>query len=171
MNRTVIGWAIFFLLFAVALIVSPIPLDGAEALTPMSEIGVFFLPVAIVVAIAGGLSPDPSRLTVGGALGNPDEAPTAPVDRRAMGPAGAGRTLSPKEPLNCRRCYTLVPWNELFCPRCATARSCRVCATPLRFAGPTIECARCGRAELYCRCVPKPRTATVSEHTRRRAVR
>src|SRR5690242_9326834 len=111
MNRVLVGWSVILLLLAIGMIVSPIPLDGRESLTPLAEIGVFILPIVLVTAFAGGLAPDPDRLTIAGALGNPDENALRDAARRT-GTSGPGRPrpASPKEPVNCRKCYTLVAW-------------------------------------------------------------
>ena len=171
MNRTVIGWAIFLLVFAVALMVSPIPLDGAEQLTPLAEIGVFMIPLAVVVAFAGGLAPDPERLTIPGALGSAEETELRQHERRPRPRTPARALGSPKEPVNCRKCYTLVGWEEIDCPRCRTPRVCRNCGGELERAGEVIECVRCRHWEVYCRCPELTRASIPSEHTRRRAVR
>jgi len=171
MNRVVIGWAVLLLVMAIALMASPIPLTGTEHLTPLAEIGVFLIPASVVTAFAGGLAADPSRLTIGGALGNPDEPVGRERPRPERAPGADRRRGSPKEPVNCRHCYTLVPWDVLFCPRCRTPRSCRSCGAELEMHGDTIRCLPCGRWEPTCGCPERPRAGAPSEHTRRRAVR
>lgn len=172
MNRVIVGWAVILLLFAVAMIASPIPLMGSEQLTPLSEIGVFLIPVVVVVAVAGGVATDPEKLTVGGALGNP-EVDAVRASQRGRSSVGAPPRAyqSPKEPVHCRHCYTLVAWDVLYCPRCTTPRPCRICGGPLDLVGNTVHCPRCGRAEVFCRCPASKAAAPFDDSVRRRAVR
>lgn len=171
MNRTLLGWAIILLVLAIAMMVSPIPLDGSEQLTPLVYIGIFLIPVVIVVAVAGGMAPDPERLTVSGALGNADENELLRA-RQARANAPAPRTFdAPRRSVNCRKCYTLIAWDVLYCPRCTTPRLCRSCAGALELEGSSIECTRCRHPEIYCNCPGVARAAPISEHTRRRAIR
>ncbi|HTT26514.1 MAG TPA: hypothetical protein VMH90_06105 [Thermoplasmata archaeon] len=152
MNRAILGVGVAILLVAIALVVSPIALTGAESLTTLAEIGVFTLPVGIVVVLLGGVAPDPSITTVGGVFGNPVE--NAIHDRRGAAPSvvPARARGSPRQPVNCRQCYTLVAWDAILCPRCGRARDCRSCGRDLDWSGTTIVCVPCAHPEVYCNC-------------------
>jgi hypothetical protein len=83
MNRRVTLVGLLFLLIAIALVVSPIPLTGAERITPFFEIGLMGLPLGLIAVLFGLASPNPDVTTVGGAFGNPDENVLARLTRRA----------------------------------------------------------------------------------------
>ncbi len=152
MNRSILGVGVVLLLFSVGLVVSPIALYGFESLTVLSEIGVFLLPAGIVISLLGAVAPDPSITTVGGMFGNPVENEIH--DRRPSSPGSIPARVrgSPRQPVNCRQCYTLIGWDLILCPRCGRARECRSCGRVLDWSGNTIVCVRCTHPEVYCNC-------------------
>lgn len=152
MNRRSTLLGIFVLLVAIALIVSPIVLTGSERITALLEIGVLALPFALVITLLGLASPNPEVTTVGGAFGNPDENVLARQLRRAPTQAAARYAVGPREPVNCRHCYTLIPWDQAECPRCRRRRQCRGCGRPLFYLSGGVRCAPCVRDEVYCSC-------------------
>jgi LSD1 subclass zinc finger protein len=156
MNRRVTLVGLFFLLLAIAFIASPIPLTGAERITTFFEIGLMGLPVGLCVILYGLSSPDPDVTTVGGTFGNPDENVLARQGRRAPPVSHVRYASSPKEPVHCRHCYTLIPWDITECPRCHRRRECRGCGRPLFYLSGAVRCAPCVRDEVYCSC-PKLR--------------
>jgi hypothetical protein len=153
MNRTILGVGVGFLLVATALIASPIALNGSESLTLFAEIGVFTLPAGIAVVLLGGVAPDPSITTVAGVFGNPIENELKSRGQAAPPAAPARAKGSPRQPVNCRQCYTLIAWDIILCPRCGRPRDCRACGRRLDWAGSSIVCTRCGQAEVYCNCL------------------
>ncbi len=161
MNRAITFLGLAILLVGIGLIASPEILAGVETFTPLVEVGVFILPVALSTILWGASSPDPRATTVAGVFGNPEEN----VLRRHEG--AGGRTYDvrylpgPKESVNCRRCYTLIPWDVAECPRCGGRRECRACGRPLYFLTGAVRCLPCVRAETYCNCPKRPRAPTL----------
>ena len=156
MNRTITFLGLFFVLVGLALIASPVVLEGVERVTPLLELGIFILPVGLTTVLWGASSPNPSITTVAGILGNPDE--------NEMRRKGAARSIDvrfqpgPREPVNCRHCYTLIPWEIADCPRCGRPRECRACGRRLYFVSGAVRCLPCVRSETYCNC-PRVRRA------------
>jgi len=158
-NRGITSVGLALLLLAIALIVSPIVLTGVESITLPLEIGLFLLPPGLTIILWGGSSPDPRLTTVGGVFGNPDEN----VLRRSLQVTRSYdvRYLpGPRESVNCRQCYTMIPWDAAECSRCGRRRECRACGKPLYFLSGAVRCLPCVRAETYCNCpvvrVPPP---------------
>jgi hypothetical protein len=152
LNRSITFLGLFILLIGLALIASPIVLSGSESVTPFLEAGIFVLPVGLTTILWGASSPNPAVTTVAGILGNPEEN----ILRRSE--AGASRRPDirylpgPREPVNCRHCYTLIPWDVAECPRCGRRRECRACGKPLYFLSGAVRCLPCVRDETYCNC-------------------
>jgi hypothetical protein len=115
--------------------------------------GLLFL-VGLVILLRGALAPDPAVTTVGGFLGNPviDQARRAEREMERVSPAHIRYAPNPREPVNCRYCYTTIPWNLVDCPRCARPRQCRNCGKRLYFLAGAVRCAPCVRDEAYCNC-------------------
>ncbi|HYK92726.1 MAG TPA: hypothetical protein VEY07_01625 [Thermoplasmata archaeon] len=161
MNRTITFLGLFVLLFGIGLIASPIVLNGVETVTPWLELGIFVLPVGLTTILWGASSPNPGVTTIAGILGNPEEN----VMRRAE--SGPTRTYDvrylpgPREPVNCRHCYTLIPWNAAECPRCGRRRECRACGRLLFFLSGAVRCLPCVRDETFCNC-PRLRKTPVA---------
>jgi hypothetical protein len=122
--------------------------------------GLLFL-IGLVILIQAATAPDPRVTTVGGLLGNPiiDEARKAEQAIIGVPVRQVRYALGPKEPVNCRFCYTLIPWNVLNCPRCARSRQCRNCGKQLYFLAGAVRCAPCVRDESQCNC-PRVRATT-----------
>lgn len=150
MNRTITFLGLFVLVVGIGLIASPVMLNGKETVTPILEVGIFVLPVGLTTILWGASSPNPGVTTVAGLLGNPEEnemrrrAATRSVDVRFQ--------PGPREPVNCRHCYTLIPWEIVECPRCGRPRECRACGRRLFFVTGAVRCLPCVRAETYCNC-------------------
>lgn len=170
LNRTTTSVGLSLLLVAIALIASPEALAGAETVTPLLEIGVFVLPVGLSVVLWGASSPDPRVTTVGGVFGNPEEN----VMRRTLKPARPTLDVryipNPRESVNCRYCYTLIPWNAAECARCGMRRECRGCGKALYYLSGGIRCLPCARNETYCNC-PRLKRAEPAGRARRPARR
>ncbi len=169
MNRRVTLVGLVLLLVAIALVISPIPLTGAERITSLFEIGLLSLPLGLVIVLLGLATPNPGVTTVGGAFGNPDENVMARQTRRPTATTHVRYASSPKEPVNCRHCYTLIPWDVAECPRCHRRRECRGCGRPLFYLSGAVRCAPCVRDEVYCSC-PKLRRNVVPPGGRPRAL-
>lgn len=158
MNRTITFLGLFILLVGIGLIASPVVLNGAETVTPLLELGIFVLPAGLTTILWGASSPNPSVTTVAGILGSPEEN----LMRRAATPGTRSYDVrylpGPREPVNCRHCYTLIPWSVAECPRCGRRRECRACGKLLYFLSGAVRCLPCVRDETYCNC-PKVRKA------------
>lgn len=171
MNRRIalVGVALFLL--SLALIVSPVPLTGSLRITLPLEIGVLLLPIALTVAFVGTTSPDPNVTTVGGMFGNPDENELRRLAARRDFDPKIRYSSSPKEPVNCRKCYTLISWEAAECPRCGERRDCRACGRPLYFLTGAVRCLPCVRDEVFCNCPRRPKSALPTTGPRPRAYR
>lgn len=97
--------------------------------------GVLFL-VGLVILFQAAIASDPHVTTVGGLLGNPivDESRKAEEAVTNLPATRVRYAPGPKEPVNCRYCYTAIPWNVLDCPRCARPRHCRNCGKQLYYS-------------------------------------
>jgi len=118
--------------------------------------------VGLAILIRGATAPDPAVTTVGGFLGNPviDEARRAEEAVTNVPLSHIRYAPGPREPVNCRHCYTAIPWNIVDCPRCARPRQCRNCGKRLYFLAGAVRCAPCVRDETYCNC-PRVRSTGV----------
>jgi len=139
-------------LLGIAFIASPEALNGAETVTPLLEIGIFVLPVGLTTVLWGASSPDPRLTTVRGVFGNPDEALLSRMLEGTPRSIDVRYLPNPREPVNCRHCYTLIPWNVAECPRCARRRDCRACGKSLYFVTGAVRCLPCVRDETFCNC-------------------
>jgi hypothetical protein len=115
--------------------------------------GLLFL-VGLVILFQAARAVDPSVTTVGGLLGNPivDESRKAEEALTTVPPSAVRYAPGPKEPVNCRFCYTAIPWDVLNCPRCQRPRLCRNCGKQLYFLAGGVRCAPCVRNEMQCNC-------------------
>lgn len=154
MNRSILGLGVVVLLLGLALLVSPIALGGAWSLTFVAELGLFSMPVGVAIVLLGGVAPDPRITTVSGIFGNPVENEMRERHRRAAPAPHRSLGRSPREPIHCRQCYTLVPWDVEICPRCGLPRDCHVCGRPVGGGGGPILCVACGKPEPFCSCSP-----------------
>lgn len=168
MNRRVTLLGLLLLLVAIGLIASPIVLTGQESLDIEFQLGVLSLPVGLTTILWGAASPNPEMTTVGGAFGNPDENVLARVLRRPAPDPHVRYASGPKESVNCRHCYTAIPWNVAECSRCGRRRDCRGCGRPLFYLSGAVRCAPCVRVEVYCNC-PKLRRSPPPSGTPARA--
>jgi hypothetical protein len=158
MNRAITFLGIGFLLLSGGLVAYPDLFYGAEVLDFEVEVGLLTLPAAISVILWGASAPDPRVTTVRGIFGNPEEnLVSRKLDRNAADAAARYRP-SPKEPVNCRQCYTLIPPDLADCPRCGRRRECRGCGKPLFFLAGAVRCAPCVHDEVYCNCPRVRRT-------------
>jgi hypothetical protein len=157
MNRSVVYLGVGVILSGIALASSPIALTGREVFTIEQEAGFLVAPVGLVVVMLGASFYDPTRTTVGGTFGNPEE--TRP---RSIGPraplAPAAPAYRPHDSASCRYCRTHIEPEQATCPRCARARDCRTCGRPLGRVLDRATCPLCARPEPLCNC---PRMAVV----------
>ncbi len=152
MNRAITFLGLAILLVGIGLIASPITLTGVETVTPYLELGIFVLPVGLAVILWGASSPDPRLTTVAGVFGNPEENVMRRAEVGSSRPYDVRYMPGPRESINCRACYTLIPWNLAECPRCGRRRECRTCGKPLFFLSGAVRCLPCVRVEAYCNC-------------------
>ena len=152
MNRriTLVGVGLF--LAAVALMVSPIAIYGYLVVDLEFQLGVLLLAAASSVVLVGLAASDPRVTTIGGVFGNPDENEMRRSERRSTADDRRRYALSPKEPTNCRQCYTVIAWDVADCPRCSKRRECRECGRPLFYLAGGVRCTPCARDEVYCNC-------------------
>lgn len=151
MNRSIAQVGVGILLAGFALVASPIVLFGREIFTPEQIAGILLVPVSLVVVLIGSVQPNPERTTVGGTFGNPE----VPNPRPAPAPTlEAARPLgySPREPVACRYCGTVVSFDLARCPRCARPRECRTCLRTLDLVHEQTDCPGCHRVEAFCNC-------------------
>ncbi len=159
MNRSITLVGIAIILLGIGLAAFPIIVTGQERLDFEQEAGILLAPIGLLVVLIGGVQQNPELTTVKGTFGNPDEKASRPAPAR---PTEAARPLgfSPREPVHCRYCRTVITWDLAYCPRCARSRDCRVCGRPLEMADDRTDCPGCHRVEAFCRC-PKLARATV----------
>jgi len=151
MNRSVVYVGIAVALVGVALLAYPIAVTGSEQFDVEQELGLIVGPVGLIIVGFGAVSADPTRTTVGGLFGNPDEA-IRPPPRSSEAPRHEGLGWSPLEPVDCRYCRTIITHDLARCPRCSRARDCRCCGRPLGMVLERATCPRCARAEAFCNC-------------------
>ncbi|MCI4353312.1 MAG: hypothetical protein L3K14_08035 [Thermoplasmata archaeon] len=130
--------------------------------------GLVFL-LGVVLLLRGATAPDPTVTTVGGFLGNPVVDESRRAEEALLSPAARHVRYAPgpREPVNCRHCYTIIPWDVVDCPRCARPRECRSCGKRLYFLAGAVRCAPCVRDETYCNC-PRVRPSGVRPSGARR---
>jgi hypothetical protein len=161
MNRRIALLGVFILIVGIGLIVYPLVVTGSEQVDLEVEVGVFVLPVAVMVILWGSASPDPSITTVGGIFGSAEENFLRRHERKSA-PVGPARFLPhPHESVNCRNCYTAIPLGFGVCPRCGLPRTCRQCGGRLSLSGTFTRCHMCGRDEVYCVCPKVKKPASV----------
>jgi hypothetical protein len=158
MNRSITLLGVVIILVGFGLVSSPIVLTGAEQFDLAQEAGIFLAPVGLLVVLIGAVQVNPERTTVGGTFGNPDLAPRRPTPDRPPDPARPARGFSPKSPVDCRYCRTVIPYDLAYCPRCARPRECRGCGRTLGVADDRTDCPGCHRVEAFCNCPRLPRT-------------
>jgi hypothetical protein len=154
MNRSLALVGVILVIVSILLLSIPFLVTSAFKIgDAVYAAGLLFL-VGLIVLFMAATAADPRVTTVGGLLGNPivDESrkveeavtnvPVSPV-RYAPGP---------RESVNCRFCYTAIPWDVLHCPRCGRARLCRNCGKQLYFLAGGARCAPCVRNEAQCNC-------------------
>lgn len=161
MNRSLALVGLVMVIVAILLISLPFLVTSTFQLDSfVYAAGLLFL-VGLVLLFVGATSPDPAVTTVGGLLGNPiiDESRRAEEAVTNLPPSRVRYAIGPKEPVNCRFCYTAIPWNVLNCPRCGRPRHCRNCSKQLYFLAGAVRCAPCVRDETQCNC-PRVRSPT-----------
>lgn len=156
MNRSITMLGVAIMLVGFGLIASPIALLGKESFTVEQELGLFVVPISLVVVMIGAVQANPERTTVGGTFGNPEE------NTRRSPPAGTEEArppmrFGPRESVQCRHCRTTIEYDVAFCPRCARPRECRACGRSLGRAGNDTDCPGCHRVEAFCNCPRAPR--------------
>jgi hypothetical protein len=172
MNRSITMVGVAIILAGLALMASPIALTGGEQFDLAQEGGIFLSPIGLFVVLIGAVQPNPERTTVGGTFGNPDEDRHRAAEQRSAEPARAVRGFSPREPVSCRYCRTVIAFDLAFCPRCARPRECRGCGRPLGVDEDRTDCPGCHRVEALCNCarVARPTPSGVLAPSRRRPV-
>ena len=160
MNRSIVLVGVGIIVVGLALIASPIVLTGTEVFTIEQEFGIFLSPVGLLVIMIGAVQPNPEKTTVGGTFGNPDMNPRrTSVTKTAQAVRSSSLGYSPREPVNCRYCGSVITFDLASCPRCARPRDCRGCGRPLGIAESRTDCPGCHREEALCNC---PRIARVA---------
>ena len=152
MNRGITLFGTFVLLAGIGFIASPVVLTGVETFTTLLEVGIFTLPVGLAIVLWGASSPDPAATTVTGVFGNPDENAVRQMERAARRNYDVRYLPGPRETVNCRKCYTGIPWDSAECPRCGRRRECRACGRPLFYITGAVRCLPCIRDEMFCNC-------------------
>ncbi|MGP8077086.1 MAG: hypothetical protein ACLQD8_01230 [Thermoplasmata archaeon] len=151
MNRSVVYLGVGVILTGIALVSFPIAVTGAEVFDIEQEAGLLVAPVGLVVVMLGASFYDPTRTTVGGAFGNPEE-----LRPRSAGPHPAPRApplaYHPHDSATCRYCRTYIDYDLANCPRCARSRECRTCGRPLGRVLDRATCPLCARPEALCNC-------------------
>ncbi len=151
MNRSLAYLGIGVVVTGFALVAFPIVVTGHQVLDIEQEAGFLVAPVGVLVLMFAASAPDPRTFTVRGAFGNPEEAFVDRV-KAQRDPAGPPRPFSPKDPVRCRTCSSIVTYDLAQCPRCGRVRECRSCARPLGYLLERATCPRCARPEAFCNC-------------------
>jgi hypothetical protein len=109
-------------------------------------VGLILVPYSVTL-------PDAQVTTVRGMFGSEEENL---LDRRMRGqghrPVDSRYLPSPRDSVNCSRCYTVIPAQTVMCPRCGTHRRCQQCAKPLFFLAGMVRCGPCAKDEIFCDC-------------------
>lgn len=154
MNRTLALVGVVLVIGAILAVAIPFLVTSAfQVGYALYGAGLVFL-LGLVLLFRGALAPDPTVTTVGGFLGNPvvDEARRAEEELMTPGARHVRYAPGPREPVNCRQCYTIIAWNVVDCPRCGRPRECKNCGKKLFFLAGAVRCAPCVRDEAYCNC-------------------
>jgi hypothetical protein len=154
MNRSLALVGLILVIVSILLVSIPFLVTSAFQVNDALYATGFLFLVGLVILVQAATSPDPTVTTVGGLLGNPviDESRKAEEAITGIPVRQFRYAPGPKEPVNCRYCYTLIPWNILNCPRCARPRHCRNCGKQLYFLAGAIRCVPCVRDESQCNC-------------------
>jgi hypothetical protein len=169
MNRSLALVGVVLVVVSILLISIPFLVTSAFQVNDvLYATGLVFL-VGLVILYQAATAPDPTVTTVGGLLGNPivDESRKAEEAVTNVPLSHVRYAPGPKEPVNCRFCYTVIPWNILNCPRCGRARQCRNCGKPLFFLAGGVRCGPCVRDEAQCNCPRVRPTSTRAPGVRR----
>ncbi len=156
MNRTIVYLGVIGLLLALGLLAFPVVVSGSFQLGWEVDLAIIALPASMMTILWGASLPDPSLTPVGGVFGSAEENEMRRQQADIHVAAIARYRSSPREPTNCRKCYTMVAYDLAQCPRCGTARLCRSCAKPLFYLSGDVRCGPCVKDENYCDC---PHTA------------
>jgi hypothetical protein len=149
MNRSIAWVGVGIVVVGLGLAAFPIVVSGHEVLDDEQLAGFLVAPFGLFVVLIAAVSVDPTRTTVGGAFGNPDEPPAV----GAPGPvAPARRRTNPNLPVYCRYCRAVITADLSRCPRCSRARECRSCGRPLGQVLDRPTCPSCAHAEPFCNC-------------------
>ena len=154
MNRTLALLGLVMVIVAILVVSIPFLVTSSFQIGyTLYVAGLLFL-VGLIILLQGAMAPDPRVTTVGGLLGNPIVDESRRAEEAIMGvPTSHIRYApGPKEPVNCRYCYTAIPWDLVDCPRCARPRLCRNCGKRLYFLAGAVRCAPCVRDESICNC-------------------
>ncbi len=159
MNRTLALAGLILALVGILLLSIPFLVSSTFSVGIEVYLAAVIVLVGLVVMIRGATAADPSVTTVGGFLGNPVVDATRRVEAEAtrLPPREARYLPGPREPVNCRQCYTAIPWNVAECPRCGRRRLCRSCLKPLFLLAGAVRCGPCILDEASCTC---PRLST-----------
>jgi hypothetical protein len=154
MNRTLALVGVILVIVSILLISIPFLVTSAFQLGDAVYAAALLFFVGLVVLFMAATAPDPRVTTVGGLLGNPivDESRKAEEAATTVTPSPVRYAPGPREPVNCRFCYTGIPWDVLNCPRCGRPRLCRNCGKQLYFLAGAVRCAPCVRNETQCNC-------------------
>jgi hypothetical protein len=152
MNRSIMLVGVAIIVAGLALVASPIVLTGGEQFDLEQEAGLLLVPVGLIVILIGSVQPNPQRTTVGGPFGNPDADLQRPAKTRSAVPERTALGFSPREPVGCRHCRTVIAFDLAVCPRCGRPRDCRGCGRPLGMAEDRTDCPGCHRVEALCNC-------------------
>jgi hypothetical protein len=165
MNRSIAWVGIALVLVGMGLVAFPIAVLGREELDPEQILGFLAAPLGLFVVLIAAVSVDPTRTTIVGTFGNPDEPPPS-----ASGPSGASPRprSSPTAPVYCRYCRAVITADLSRCPRCSRARECRTCGRPLGQVLERPTCPTCAQAEPFCSCpyLARPAPARVGRGAR-----
>jgi hypothetical protein len=156
MNRSIAWVGVAIVVIGVGLAAFPVVVSGHEVLDDEQLAGFLVAPFGLFVVLIAAVSVDPTRTTVGGAFGNPDEPPA--VSGAAPVAPGRPRT-SPNAPVYCRYCRAVITADLSRCPRCSRARECRSCGRPLGQVLDRPTCPTCAHAEPFCNCPALSRPA------------
>lgn len=160
-------------LLGAALLVAAAVLIGAVFTLPalagepaLLFVGALAVPSGLVLVLFGATRPDPSLSTVRGTFGNEEENLLARrMHQQQRRPVDPRYLPSPRESVNCAVCYTLIPAQEVLCPRCSNRRRCQNCGKPLFQLAGMVRCGPCAKDEVYCDC---PRVSSGPTGTRGR---
>jgi RNA polymerase subunit RPABC4/transcription elongation factor Spt4 len=152
MNRSIVLVGVGIIVAGFALVASPIVLTGSEQFDVEQEAGIFLSPVGLLVVLIGAVQVNPQLTTVGGTFGNPEANPQRATPTRTPDAARPTRGFSPREPVHCRYCRTVIAYDLAFCPRCARPRECRGCGRLLGVTENRTDCPGCHREEAFCNC-------------------